>query len=391
MQTKSTSTRSQLAIPERAFIHSDFSPGADSRVLEVKLKILVRLITRIQAWYRGRKARLRVAKLRQHRKEKDLTEQKMEAIRQAVFKAARDRNHIKAHGRSNPETLEEDIKATNPPASQKIPEPTASSKVAKPPVSPKTPKYRRSEKVQPVPLAAAAVVEPERIDEVVTPVLPTPTVVAVSPIQAASTPRILPSAAPPADKEQSEVLTPPLDITMQQEGGLSEEDIEAIDLIKASILAFESQAALMWLEANILVSQAAHSIDHPSRFQGPVEEIVTEAPIELILPQDVEGVIAHGVVVDESSPIRGASVHDPGWAFTEIDDTEVYELQPFRIHSAASKIQRIFRRFMTRRKFISYIQEKDVVELPTVLEETTAASLPTGTQETINTDACVIS
>jgi hypothetical protein len=326
----------------------------------IRQKILVHLITRLQALFRGRQGRARVRRLRRELMIKRETEAKMEELRKAVFKAAEEREN-----RRSGKTSAQSSKGLDERASiRRLPRPTVPEIVEQP------------QAVLPVLKPVASPPRPES---------PPPVLV---------TPRLEKTQSFVDEKHEEtfvyepdeEIVVPTTPVIPDNHG----EELRAINAMKATILSFLCQGVLILLEANALVNSAAQGIESAVALLG--FENTANRKLSIILPQNVDGVIEGGLLVDESSPIKGASIGGQGWAVADLTEAEVYELHPKHISKAASKIQKIFRRFLTRRKFIAYLQEK---ELDTVREEerTTEVSggVITASADAVNTDSCVIS
>lgn len=314
----------------------------------VRSKILVYLVTKLQALYRGQKGRATAARLKRVRDQKRELDHKMQALREAVFKAAEARN------------------AKKPPKARKaLPPVVESSLVFDEETSP--PAKKKS-----TPRTTTVNAETER-------------------------------APAGGEAQQTDVSAVLLQETANgveyPEGG----DF-AINEIKAKILSYQCQSALKWFEAHALINQAAYSISHAEQGMLAVESrIISMDPVGILIPQDVEGLLDHGVVVDEMSPIKGSQIGGAGWVVAEVTDAEMYELHPEVIKASATKIQKVFRRFMTRRKFMAYLQEKDLSFVRDEERQARTAgssedgdgaggsSAIRGANEIVSTESCVIS
>ena len=183
---------------------------------------------------------------------------------------------------------------------------------------------------------------------------------------------------------------------------------QEISLIKSKIFAFLSQHSLLWLKANALVMSVVPHTVAASRLKDEAachgeQALIELEPVDVLLPKDVHGLLAQGVVVDSTSPIAGAKVDasdNGGWVVDELTDSEQYDLQYEMVKKAAIKIQRFYRRRLTHRKFLAYINEKD---LNTVREEQEAVDQaneealergedppPPPPSDAVNTDACAV-
>ena len=314
---------------------SEESPSVPANNDDMKQKILLRLVIDLQSLFRGRKARRLVSKLRQERELKRSIESKMEALKSAVFASAEERARI-ASGRTK------NVKRTESPEITEYvnsPSPLARQRTR----MGKTREWDLDD--EPVPVLATMIL-------------------------------ITPSG---------------LRIEYPENGE------RALNLLKAKLLSYTSQTTLLRLEANALVSQAARAVDPNDKADGIYEgeqRTIKISPFNIIVPQDIDGLLAHGTVVDTASPLHGAKLAGTGWEVAEVNDEEVYELRPVQVIRAAMRIQRVFRRFLTKRKFLAYLEEKD---LDQVREEERAepeeddAEPVVHQTDTVNTDACVIS
>lgn len=320
----------------------------------VRSKILVYLVTKLQAMYRGQKGRAVAARLRRVRDQKRELDQKMQSLRVAVFKAAEER------------------KARKPPKVRK----------ALPPV------------------VESSLIVDELVDIDETSQLARKKSMSLTATLKAGTdivPSIGEDALPNAARDVASVFLQETDFD-----GAPDASGRAMNVIKAKILSFQRQSALKSFEAHALIHLAAHSISHAGHeFPTAVSRIVSMDPVGILFPQDVEGLLDHGVVVDETSPIKGSKIQGAGWVVAEVTDAEMYELHPELVKASATKIQTIFRRFMTRRKFMAYLQEKDLnavrdeerrayTEGSSVYNEESSTALGV-TNETVSTESCVIS
>lgn len=320
----------------------------------IRSKILVYLVTKLQAMYRGQKGRAVAARLRRLRDQKRELDQKMQSLREAVFKAAEER------------------KARNPP------------------------KVRNA--LPPVVESSLVVDELADIDET-SPLgkNKSTSLTATLKTNTDRAPSIGEDALPSAARDDASVFLQETNYDATPDAGG-----RAMNIIKAKILSFQRQSALKSFEAHALIHLAARSISHAgNEFPTAVSRIISMDPVGILIPQDVEGLLDHGVVVDETSPIKGSKIQEAGWVVAEVTDAEMYELHPELVKASATKIQTIFRRFMTRRKFMAYLQEKDLnsvrdeerrayTEGSSVYNEESSTALGS-TNETVSTESCVIS
>ena len=142
----------------------------------------------------------------------------------------------------------------------------------------------------------------------------------------------------------------------------------AVMSIKSRIFSFLSQHSLRWLRVHALVlSVVGQTIEAVKVKDDAVEDqdktLVDLEPVDVLFPKDVQGLLARGVVVDSASPIRGSKLDAgarDGWIVDELTDAEQYDLQYEMIKKAAIRIQRFYRRHLSRRKFLAYLNEKDL-------------------------------
>lgn len=320
----------------------------------IRSKILVYLVTKLQAMYRGQKGRAAAARLRRLRDQKRELDQKMQSLREAVFKAAEER------------------KARKPP------------------------KVRNA--LPPVVESSLVVDELADIDET-SPLGKKKSMSFTATLKTNTdrAPSIGVDALPNAARDDASVFLQETNYDAAPDDGG-----RAMNIIKAKILSFQRQSALKSFEAHALIHLAARSISHAgNEFPTAVSRIISMDPVGILFPQDVEGLLDHGVVVDETSPIKGSKIQGAGWVVAEVTDAEMYELHPELVKASATKIQTIFRRFMTRRKFMAYLQEKDLnsvrdeerrayTEGSSVYNEESSAAFGS-TNETVSTESCAIS
>jgi hypothetical protein len=314
----------------------------NSKFFEAQQKILVYLVSRIQALFRGRKARRLSSKLRADRELKRQVEANIEALRKSVFEAAAMRENRKMERFSKRKALS------------------------------MVPHESKPELVEVVP---AMVVDVERSTD--------------QHSQDERDSLIKGSAFPP--------LTPGFagQSLAHDNRELACDGSNAMNVVKARMLCFVSQATLIWLEANLLIVRAAKTID-PRAFEDRLGSVggrtIHLEGVNIIIPQDVDGVLSHGLVIDQDSPLHGCRLDDREWAVAEITDTEEYELHPEVARNAASRIQRVFRRFLTRRKYLSYLQEREPdARLPPHEISSVQEDGAQGGSEAVNTDSCIIS
>ena len=139
----------------------------------------------------------------------------------------------------------------------------------------------------------------------------------------------------------------------------------AVNVIKSSAITYATQQCFIRLEAQTLVGEVAAATESALTHSvlPPVESgsLVELEPVDVYLPKDVKGVLSRGVVVEESSPLHGTDIgKSTEWIVDEVTDLEVFELHSIRVIVAVRKIQKLFRRFLTRRKFLAYLNEKDL-------------------------------
>ena len=349
---------------------------------ELRRRILLHLITRLQAICRGRQTRARFAVKRQ-------TQGKLDELRRAVFQAANERE-----ARRSGLIVTKIASLEERASGRRLPDPTQcnddlpilttkSATIVQhepPPLTRATHDPVVSIPLKPLDRDEEVVVDADQWEE---------------------------EEVVVEEYEEEDVVVPCVEgtvllnteivprIEFAESGG-----VEAINTVKAKILTYECQADLVWYEANSLVLSAARSIGQvPTNlmtFEDSSRNLLNpQQPLSIIIPQNVDGVIADGILVDQTSPVKGAPVGGTGWAVAEVLETEEYELHPRHITRAASRIQTVFRRFLTRRKFIAYIQEK---QLDTLREEERTADNSSGavggiptSADAVNTDSCVIS
>jgi hypothetical protein len=295
-------------------------------------KILERLVLVLQSLFRGKRDRKKFEKLKKEKELKRSLEAKMEALRTAVFAAAAQRARKTGNSRIGRPTTPED---------------------------------------EPVLVASTLVRQPTR------------------------------SRTRERDLNDEAISFPSVSILVTESGQrieYPEGGLEALNFLKTKFISFNCQAALVWLKANALVLEAARAVDpHATADMTEGErKVVKVDPFNIILPQDIEGLLSHGMIVDSESPLHGAMLGGQGWEVAELNEEEEYELRPEHINRAATRIQRIFRRYLTRRKFVAYLQEKDLEQLREeervdVAEDEQGEVVPAAPQDTVNTDACVIS
>ena len=148
--------------------------------------------------------------------------------------------------------------------------------------------------------------------------------------------------------------------------------IYSANTIKSLVMRFEYQAELIRLLANSLVQKVQENEEADSFEEGSEFEVES---VDILVPVALAG---------------------SSWMIQEVTDMERYELQFERFRFAATKIQRFIRRFLTRQKFIAYINDKtldtawtereqlrEVDEEPHGLEQVVS-------NDTINTDGCPV-
>ena len=160
----------------------------------------------------------------------------------------------------------------------------------------------------------------------------------------------------------------------------------AINLIKNISKTYLAQHDLLWRRADRLVHKAADSVRANHEDIRVTKPMVNSTAADVLLPQDVAGVLARGVIVDSASPLKGSSLAaTTEWIVTDVSDTEVYEVHEERLSKAATTIQRFFRRYITKRKFLAYRVDK--LEPP---DSNGEDQQPTAEAEQLNTNGCVV-
>ena len=182
---------------------------------------------------------------------------------------------------------------------------------------------------------------------------------------------------------------------------------KAMRYVKSKIFAFLCQHSLLWLKANALVLSVVSQTFQASQMKDDAahdadESLIELEPVDILIPKDVQGLLSEGVVVDATSPIHGSKVEEvfDSWVVDELTDTEQYDLQYEALKNSALKIQRVYRRHLVRRKFLAYLNEKD---LNTVREEEQAVAQahqdavergeeppPPPTSDAVTTDGCSV-
>lgn len=344
------------------------------RTARLKSQILLYLVLRLQAAFRGRRVRKRFhEELAKHRQ--------MEKIRIEV------QDYHKTH-----DMIVQSAKK------RRTPKPVKHATVVE-----------RSASSEETLAAQAQLVEHTDHTEPTPPESPDPQVIETAPTPPAGT-----AGKRRRQRSQSRQSTigtgasEPLHIEDFGEGGT-----QSANILKSIARGFIVQERLIRLHKLSLISNVADAtaaaIDAVPRSTDSMDDKsdkVEIEPMELFFPQDVRGVLSSGVVVDEASPLVGeylSETQPKDWMVKEVSEVEVFELQYHQLDRSASRIQRAFRRFMTKRKFLAYLNEKEVETTRLEEREATGAdsseaqasavgapvAIAAGT-DAVNVEACVV-